>query len=166
MCTILSLLILLIFGMDKVIYRKGRDFIEASRGQEKAKPIENISGSVLAKVAMLLLSFFLLYNVYHSAIITQEKRRVSEQAKEQVSQLRVENLELALKQESMQSKEFLEVQARDRLNFTGKNEYVFVIPDSVLDMGKEGIEAFLYPPEVLPDEPTYMLWFEFLKNGI
>lgn len=152
--------------MDKVIYRKGREFIQSSRQEKVKRPIENITGNVFMKVAMIALSGFLLYNVYRSVVITREKMGISHQAREQVNELRVENLELALKLESMQSKEYLEVQARDRLNFSGSNEYLFVIPESLLDVGKERVAAFLYPPVKEPEDPTYMVWFEFLKNGI
>ncbi len=152
--------------MDKVIYRKGREFIQSSRQEKVKRPIENITGNVFMKVVMIALSGFLLYNVYRSVVITREKMGISHQAREQVNELRVENLELALKLESMQSKEYLEVQARDRLNFSGSNEYLFVIPESLLDVGKERVAAFLYPPVKEPEDPTYMVWFEFLKNGI
>lgn len=152
--------------MDKVIYRKGREFIQSSREEKVKKPIENITGNIFMQIAMIALSGFLIYNVYRSIIITREKMGFSQQAREQVNELRVENLELALKLESMQSKEYIEVQARDRLNFSGKNEYIFVIPESLLDVGKERVEAFLYPPVKEPEEPTYVIWFEFLKNGI
>lgn len=156
---------LLVYGMGKIVYRKGREFVQEGR-EEKIKPIENLSSNVFLKIGMLALSAFLLYNVYRSAVITQEKTNISKQAKEQVNELRVKNLELELILESMQSKEFLEVQARDRLNFSGNNEYIFVIPESLLEAGKEGVEAFLNPPVKESQEATHVVWFEFLKNGI
>lgn len=152
--------------MDKVVYRKGREYISEGSQAEKPKPIENISSNIFVKLGMIGLSAFLLYNVYRSAIITQGKLEISKQAKEQVNELRVQNLEWALKLQSMESKEYLEVQARDRLNFAGSNESVFVIPESLLEAGKESVHAFLYPPVEEPKDPVFVIWFEFLKNGI
>jgi len=162
----LSVLMLLVCDMGKIIYRKGKEFIQEARRGEKPKPIENLSNNLFVKIGMVALSAFLLYNVYRSAVITQEKTEISEKAKEQVNELRVKNLELELILESMQSKEFLEVQARDRLNFSGKNEYVFVIPEGLLEEGKESVDMFLNPPKQEVEDPTYVVWFEFLKNGI
>jgi len=162
----LSVLILLVCGMGKIVYRKGKEYIQEARREEKPKPIENLSGNIFVKIGMVALSAFLLYNVYRSAIVTQEKTEISDKAKEQVNELRVKNLELELILESMQSKEYLEVQARDRLNFSGQNEYVFVIPEGLLGEGKERVDALLYPPKEEVEDSTYVVWFEFLKNGI
>lgn len=152
--------------MDKVVYRKGREYIQEGSQSNKPKPIENLSNNIFVKIGMIGLSVFLLYNVYRSTLITKEKTEISKQAKEQVNELRVENLELALKLQSMETDEFLEVQARDRLNFSGKDELVFVIPESLLEVGREGVDAFLNPPVEEAKEPTYIVWYEFLKNGI
>lgn len=152
--------------MNKVVYRKGREFIQEGNERSRPKPIENLSNNILVKIALIGVSVFLLSNVYRSAIITREKIEISKQAIEQVNELRVENLELALELHSMESKEYLEVQARDRLNLSGNNEYIFVIPESLLEVGKEGINAFLNPPTEEHKSPTYIVWFEFLKNGI
>jgi len=73
---------------------------------------------------------------------------------------------LTLSLESMSSQEYIEVQARDRLNFSGSDEYIFVIPDSTLKSAQEQIEVFFSEPKEKTDTPVYEVWIDFLKNGI
>jgi len=151
--------------MDRVIYNKRKEFI--SNGEQRtSSTLDTFLGNTIVKIALIGVSIFLLYSVYNSIIITGQKIEISKQAKREVDNLRLENLKLALALESMQSNEYLEVQARDRLNFSGDNEFLFVIPESVLDSAKERVNTYLYGPKEVDVTPSYKLWIEFLKNGI
>ena len=90
---------------------------------------------------------YFFYSIYNSVIITYQKIEISKHAREEVDKLRLENLKLALSLESMSSQEYIEVQARDRLNFSGSDEYIFVIPDSTLKSAQEQIEVFSLNPK-------------------
>jgi cell division protein FtsB len=56
-------------------------------------------------------------------------------AEKEVGDLRLDNLELLTLSEYMKSDEYLETEARNRLNLSGKGETVFVIPDEILKKG-------------------------------
>ena len=120
----------------------------------------------IVKIGLIAISIFLLYSVYNSIEITGQKIEISKKARKEVDKLRFENLKLALALESMQTDEYLEVQARDRLNFAGNSEFLFVIPEPVLESAEERVDTYLNGPEEVEPVPTYMQWFEFVKAGI
>ncbi len=151
--------------MDRVIYKPKKDFI-SNEGESTKNPINSVMGNSLVKVILIGISLFLFYSIYNSVVITYQKIEIAKHAREEVDKLRLENLKLALSLESMSSQEYIEVQARDRLNFSGSNEYIFVIPDSTLKSAQEQIEVFFSEPSVSTDTPVHEVWFDFLKNGI
>lgn len=151
--------------MDRVIYKPKKDFI--NNEEEKSKnPINSFIGNSFVKIVLIGVSLFLFYSIYNSVVITYQKIEISKHAREEVDKLRLENLKLALSLESMSSQEYIEVQARDRLNFSGSDEYIFVIPDSTLKSAQEQIEVFFSEPKEKTDTPVYEVWIDFLKNGI
>ena len=151
--------------MGKIVYRDVKELVqEESRGTKK--PANSLFSNKLVQIALIGIAIFLFYSVYNSIKITGEKLEISKRAKQEVDELRLKNLELELALESMQTPEYLEVQARDRLNFSGENEYIFVIPESLLEHAKEGVNTYLYGNQEKVQDPTYIVWYEFLKYGI
>ena len=108
--------------MDRVIYRQPDKRVK----QEKEIVIMSLFNSSVAKVVLLGISVFLVYSIFHSVSITVQKVEILNKARVEVEDLRLRNLELASLLERMQTVEYLEVEARDRLNFTGKKDIVFV----------------------------------------
>lgn len=147
--------------MNKVVYSRGRG---SSKGKNYGKG-SLVFDSFLTRIALLLISFFLLYNVFHSIKITIQKVDILQNARGQVEDLRLKNLELALMLEKMQDVEYLEVQARDRLNYSGEGEYVFVIPEEVLDSAGGEVDRIL-GVECEEREDPFDVWGEFLSEGI
>jgi len=84
----------------------------------------------------------------------------------EVDELRLKNLELALLIEDIQGLEYLEIQARDRLNFAGEKEYVFVIPDATLAQADENLDRLLGNNQEQPQDGGYEVWVDFFLNGI
>lgn len=151
--------------MGKIVYRDVRELVqEESRGGKR--PANTLFSNKLVQIALIGIAIFLFYSVYNSIKITGEKLEISKRAKQEVDELRLKNLELELALESMQTPEYLEVQARDRLNFSGENEYIFVIPESLLEHAKEGVNTYLYGNQEKVQDPTHIVWYEFLKYGI
>lgn len=151
--------------MDRVIYKPKRDFV-STKEKAKGSAFGSILGNSFVKFGLLAVSAFLSYSIYNAVVITSEKIEISRQAKKEVNKLRLENLQLAISLESMHSDEYIEVQARDKLNFSGSNEYIFVIPDSTLKSAQERITAYFTQADDNSDTPSSQLWLEFLKNGI
>jgi hypothetical protein len=89
-----------------------------------------------------------------------------QRARREVDELRLKNLELALLIEDIQGLEYLEIQARDRLNFAGEKEFIFVIPDATLAQADDDLDRFLGNNEEKPQEGAYEVWADFFLKGI
>lgn len=151
--------------MDRVIYNSKKEFI-SDREKPKQGTLNTFLSNTFVKIGLIAISIFLLYSVYNSIETTGQKIEISKKARKEVDELRLENLKLALALESMQTDEYLEVQARDRLNFAGNSEFLFVIPEPVLESAEERVDTYLNGSEEVEPVPTYMQWFEFVKAGI
>ena len=148
--------------MDRVIYRQPDKRVK----QEKEIVIMSLFNSPVAKVVLLGISVFLVYNIFHSVGITVQKVEILSKARVEVEDLRLKNLELASLLERMQTVEYLEVEARDRLNFTGKKDIVFVIPENMYPVAREYVDSLLSEKEVDSSEYGFEVWRSFLSSGI
>ena len=151
--------------MDKRINIKNRDrVIVASNGIEFSK----ISNHWLFKVGALIISGLIIYAVTNSIILTIQKIDFLKKAQKEVQDLRLENLHLSIGIKDMSTDKYLEKEARDRLNFGGKDEIVFVIPESTLELAKGKVNNIVHP-EI---EPAYEQggnidkWVSFIIAGV
>jgi len=62
----------------------------------------------------------------------------------------------------------LEKEARDRLNFGGKDEVVFVIPDSTLEMAMEEVEKIIASSQesIYESGSNFEEWLSFVLEGV
>lgn len=128
--------------------------------------LPNIFGNALAKLVFVGVSIFLLYNVYHSIDITMRKVDILKQARQEVEALRVTNLELNIKLQDMQTPEYIEVEARDRLNFSGTKEVVFVIPDGLLSTAGERLHDIINGNDQESSKTVIERWEELIVHGV
>ncbi len=147
--------------MPTISYKTNR-FDTSSTGMKDVAPA--ILGNSFVKFVFLGISVFLLYNVFHSVDITVQKVNILKNAREEVETLRVTNLELATQLQSMQNPEYIEVEARDRLNFSGTNDIVFVIPDSLLETAGERLDMILNEKEEV-ERSNLEVWLDILVHG-
>lgn len=148
--------------MDKVIYRQPDKRVK----QENEIVIMSLFNSPVAKVILLGISVFLVYNIFHSVGITVAKVEILNKARVEVEDLRLKNLELASLLERMRTVEYLEVEARDRLNFTGKKDIVFVIPENMYPVARKYVDSLLNEKKVDNGEYGFEAWKNFLFSGI
>ncbi|HAM37157.1 TPA: hypothetical protein DCP76_00450 [Patescibacteria group bacterium] len=148
--------------MDKVSYRSNG----LPRREVKKTMAPAVLGNSFVKIGFILISVFLLYNVIHSIDITIQKVNILENARKEVETLRVTNLVLATQLQNMQSPEYIEVEARDRLNFSGKKDLVFVIPDSLLDTAKERLDSILSEKTIEIEKSIFQQWEELVVQGV
>ncbi len=134
--------------------------------QNRRKSNPTIFNNAVTRVLFLAVSGVLLYNVGHSFNIMIQKLNILQRASMEVEELRLKNLEYALLIEDIQGLEYLEIQARDRLNFAGEKEYVFVIPDATLAQADEDLDRFLGNNQEEPQEGGYEVWADFFLKGI
>ena len=133
-----------------------------------AKTQSSIAPAILennvVKIAFVAVSIFLLYNVLHSVDITLQKVKILENARTEVENLRVTNLELATQLQNMQTVEYIEVEARDRLNFSGNGDVVFVVPEDLLNTAGEKLGLIL-DDRVEESQSNLSAWLDLLVNG-
>ena len=151
--------------MDRRFNIKNRDrVVKASTGIEFFK----ISNHWIFKLATLVVASLILYSVSNSVILTIQKVNFLKEAEREVQELRLENLHLSLGIKDMSTDKYLEKEARDRLNFGGKGELVFVIPDATLELAVNQVLEIVSPKV----DPVYEKvgnvdeWFSFVIAGI
>lgn len=149
---------LVVLNMDKVTYRPNRKVVR----KKESEALNSLMSSFVVKSLFLMLSFFLFYNILHSIKITSQKLDILDRAEVEVNTLRVKNLKLGLKLEEMKEVSYLEVEARDRLNFSGENEIVFVVPDSLMEKSQESLDLILNDSCSQGDLSTIEVWKEWL----
>ena len=128
--------------------------------------IKRFTGSWLGSVMFLILSGILFYNIVKSIIITTEKLEILNQAETEVADLRLSNLELILLEEYMTSDEYLETEARNRLNLGKEGEVSFVISDEMLERGKVLVNRVLVGEEHINMVENWVVWYEFFKGRV
>ena len=127
---------------------------------------QRITGSKVGGSLLIILSGILIYNITKSMIITSEKVQILSQAEKEVSDLRLDNLENLLLIEYMTSDEYLETEARNRLNLSKKGEVAFVIPEEILEKGLLQVERILNEDERVSDIENWRIWQDFFIVGI
>lgn len=151
--------------MDRRINIKSRDRVSKNSGGIE---ILNITNHWAFKIFALVISTVLFYSVFNSIKITVQKLEILKKAEQEVEDLRLTNLHLSVGVKDMSTDKYLEKEARDRLNFGGKDEVVFVIPGSTLESAKEGVELIVNPPrdEVYEEGGNITKWIDFIATGV
>jgi cell division protein FtsB len=149
--------------MEKVKY----DFKQKSKSrvEEKDNFVNKLINSGVGKILLLGISILMLLSVYRSIKQMGQKISLLKQAEYEVEELRIKNLELSLQIEDASNDEHLEKEARDRLNYGQENEIVFVINDELVEVGKERVQAILYPESVEENIDILNEWVEFVMDG-
>jgi cell division protein FtsB len=151
--------------MERIINIKRRDKVERNNN---ISGLSQISNHWLFKIVAISLSGFFVFSACNSVRNTVQKKEILNIAQQEVQDLRVANLHLSISIKDMSSDRYLEKEARDRLNFGGKNETVFILPENILNLAVEEIEVILNPPVKSVYERGYNIddWFEFFVFGI
>jgi cell division protein FtsB len=127
--------------------------------------VNKILNSGIGKIVLIGVSILMILSVYRSFRQMGQKISLLKQAEREVSELRIDNLELSLQREEAGSITNLEKEARDRLNYGKEDEVVFVIDEELLELGQERVQAILNPVEDNSDIDTLKEWTDFILNG-
>lgn len=129
------------------------------RGENTSNPIFL---TYILPVILITISSFLLYNVYKSYSITQEKIKILNQAHADVEKLRVKNIQLVLEKETLENIGYLEKEIRNRLNYAKKGETVIVISDIVYEKSKLELEKIINKDQIVASKSNYEVWISYL----
>lgn len=148
--------------MENVLFKEKRKI-------EKLVPSVTSGGalSTLISVGIIILSAFLIFNSLRSIQISREKIGILNQAQNEVSSLRLKNITLILQKETIETDDYTETDIRNRLNYSKKGEYIFVIPDAIYQESLKKVNQILAPAE----KETVALkvweqWYYLFINGI
>jgi hypothetical protein len=94
-----------------------------------------------------------------------QKLSLLKQAEQEVTDLRLDNLELSLQLEEAGTRDNLEKEARDRLNYGEEGEVLFVIDEELVEVGKRRVDEILNPKQETEDVKVLAQWVEFIIGG-
>lgn len=151
--------------MDRTFNIKNRDRVLSKK---KGVDFSQITNHWLFKLSAVGISFMLLYSVFNSVIITIKKVDILKNAEKEVNSLRLENLNLSIGIKDMSTDQYLEKEARDRLNFGGKGEVVFIIPDNMIELAKKEVDSIVNPKvqPVYDSGSNIDKWLQFIALGV
>jgi len=151
--------------MEKRIRVRGEN---SSKVVESKSDFSNIFDFLVVKILLIAISSFILFSVYNSLKITFQKLEILKQAEAEVEELRIQNLYLSLSIKEMSTDRYLEKEARNRLNFGGNEEIVFVIPSNTLEEAQKAVSDILSPKEenVFQKGFNFSDWVSFIRRGI
>lgn len=151
--------------MDKVVFRYQNGNKTRQAG---SKPPGAGLRAVLGIVGITLLSAFLLYQSYKSISLTMQKLDIYSQAENDVSTLRLANLELLLESERVKTEFYVEAEGRNRLFLSKGDEYVFIIPGAVGESVYLGdyYSGYLQDDVEVEYKAGFEGWLDFVKEGV
>jgi len=139
---------------------------------QKNKKSGSFVTNLLLQIVFIGISIFMFYNVGRSVYMASAKLAILEQAEQEVEKLRLENIALVLQNEEASSDDYVEKQARDRLNYARDGETQCVISDTLiesyeLEMGQSedqdnGAEDVLGAQT----KSNFQVWIDFFVDGI
>jgi hypothetical protein len=96
------------------------------------------------------------------------KLEILKQAEREVDQLRIENIELILQRGTFQSDDYIETEARNRLNYSKNGEILFVIPESTIKVAGRELERILSDKGQSAVQPktVWEKWYDFFLLGV
>lgn len=147
--------------MAKILFKeRKRNVLDKSGGGR-------FNWGVIINIVFIVVSMFLIFNSFRSFQQTSEKLKILERAKREVTELRLRNISLILDKEKIETDDFTETDIRNRLNYSKKNEIVFVIPDDNLELAKLEVRRILQTKkEVADSKSPYEIWKELFLYGI
>lgn len=142
-------------------------FKEKKRTVLNRSVVTAINWSVIINIIFVVVSGFLIFNSFRSFQQTREKLDILERARKEVTELRLRNISLILDKEKIETDDFTETDIRNRLNYSKKNEIVFVIPDESLELAKLEVRRIVETEKAIADSKSpYEIWKELFLYGI
>lgn len=144
------------------------------RNERKLKGKGRNEGSFFVKfittLLFLALSAYLVVQTARSIDITGQKLDIFKKAQKEVTDLRIKNVKLILMSERVVTEEYIEEEARNRLNYAKDGEILFIIPAELIESDElsEYIERYSYGyvDEGASKKDNLTIWIDFFKEGI
>jgi hypothetical protein len=104
------------------------------------------------------------YNIGRSITQTAQKLEIIKYAQEEVEQLRLENIKLIMEKEKMRKDDFIELEARNRLNYARSGDTVAIFSGGLVEKSE-------FEPTISTNLECDQLcvineWIGFFKDGL
>lgn len=148
--------------MENIIFKEKK-----TGKNQKQDTSPNIVVNSLISVTFLVISAFLIFNSVRSFQITNEKLAILDKARSDVTDFRLKNIKLILEKEKIETDDFTETDIRNRLNYSKKNEILFVLSDQAIENALSEVKEIVKEPQKHIEEKSVALqWIEFFNGGI
>jgi cell division protein DivIC len=125
------------------------------RGQSSHFSGSKFFSSKLLLLTLLILVIFIGYSIFKEKRNEQETVRNIKSLEQQMTDLESQSLELAEMIKYLRSEDFVEREAREKLNLQKPGEKVVIVP------AEENPETGAAGKEDLADKKNWQLWFEY-----
>jgi cell division protein FtsB len=134
------------------------------RGESKGLSDKRFLTAIL-QICFIILTFFMIYNIFKSISLTNQKLQILSQAQQEVELLRLENIRLYLEKSDSNTNDYLEAEARNRLFYSRPGETQYIIPDTLLRRYMNS-SATATSSTSLQDKTSVNSWVDFFIKGI
>lgn len=148
--------------MEKVLFKekKQREFKKESTD---LSPLIRI----VMNIGFIVLAAFLSFNSVRSIQLAQEKLKILDRAQIEVTDLRLRNIALMLEKNKIETDDYTETDIRNRLNYSKKNEVIFVIPEDILAISTKEVEDIVKKErELVETKEVWEVWKDLFIYGI
>jgi cell division protein FtsB len=148
--------------MENVIFKEKK-----TGKQSKQETSPNFVVNWVIALTFLVISSFLIFNSIRSFQITNDKLAILEKARTDVTDFRLKNIKLILEKEKIETDDFTETDIRNRLNYSKKNEILFVLSDQAIETALIEVKEIVKEQEKdIVEKSVAMQWIEFFNGGI
>lgn len=118
----------------------------------------------IAVVISISIIVLMAYNIGRSITQTAQKLEIIKYAQEEVEQLRLENIKLIMEKEKMRKDDFIELEARNRLNYARSGDTVAIFSRGLVEKSE-------FEPTISTNLECDQLciineWIGFFKDGL
>jgi cell division protein FtsB len=158
--------------MPKIIMTKSRVQVPVRKTHDnKVSVYAIIAIPIVMNLLLIGFSVFIFYNISRSVDLARQKLEILKTAEIEVTQLRLDNIKLVMEKGEVTNPEYIEMQARNRLNYAKEGETQLVIPATVFDRYKNTAvlgtsNSQISAIESLDPLESLKRWADFFINGI
>lgn len=98
---------------------------------ENSSSSSNKTGNYIVFALSIFIIAIMTYNIWRSISQTTNKLEIIDYAEIEVQNLRLQNIDLVMEKEKMKKDDFVELEARDRLNYARDEETICVFSEGI-----------------------------------
>ncbi len=157
--------------MGKINYKadeyksKVRHTDPVKRPNRRSRKSDHGPANMALAIVAAFVTIFMIYNISRSVMQASTKLEIIKYAQQEVQDLRLENIKLVMEKEKMKKDDFVELEARDRLNYTRDGETIYIFSDEIkMRMAENEVEKPI--SEDCDQLCVIDSWISFVVDGL